>query len=245
MKMMQALRAFGPIDLKNIQRDSLLRWMGLYPLLIALVMRWGVPWLATQMTRQYKFDITPYYGLGMSFMIELMPLLSGMVVGFLLLDQRDDQTLTALQVTPLTINGYLIYRISIPMVLSILTTLLVFPIAGLIQAPLFSLALIALGAAPLAPIYALFLAAFAENKVQGFALVKGAGVVMIPPVIAYFVPMNWQLAFGLIPTYWPAKAFWALLAGETNYWLYLLIGLVYQVALLVLLLRHFNNVMRR
>lgn len=245
MKMMKALRAFGPIDLKNVQRDSLLRWMGVYPLLIALMLRWGVPWLATQLARQYQVDITPYYGLGMSFMLEMMPLLSGMVVGFLLLDQRDDQTLTALQVTPLTINGYLIYRISIPMVLSVLTTLLVFPIAGLIQAPLVPLVLIALGAAPLAPIYALFLAAFAENKVQGFALVKAAGVVMIPPTIAYFVAMNWQLVFGLIPTYWPAKAFWAWLAGEANFWLYLLIGLVYQMGLLVLLLRRFNSVMRR
>lgn len=245
MKMMKALRAFGPIDFKNVQRDSLLRWMTLYPLLIALITRWGVPALAKQLADRYQIDIVPYYGFGMSFMIELMPLLSGMVVGFLLLDQRDDQTLTALQVTPLTINGYLIYRISVPMLISILTTLLVFPIAGLIQAPWISLVLIALGAAPLAPIYALFLAAFAENKVQGFALVKGMGVIMLPPAIAYFIPTNWQVAFGLIPTYWPAKAFWALQAGDINYWLYLLVGLVYQLGLLALLLRRFNSVLRR
>jgi fluoroquinolone transport system permease protein len=245
MKMMKALRALGPIDLQSVRRDSLLRWMGLYPLLIALVLRWGVPMLSTQLARQYGFDLTPYYGLGMSFMIELMPLLSGMVVGFLLLDQRDDQTLIALQVTPLTVNGYLVYRIAVPMLLSVVTTLLVFLIAGLIDVAPIPLAWIALGAAPLAPIYALVLASFAENKVQGLALVKGMGVIMLPPAIAYFVPTNWQLAFGLIPTYWPAKAFWALQAGDMNYWLYVLIGLVYQCALLALLLRRFNTVMRR
>jgi fluoroquinolone transport system permease protein len=46
----------------------------------------------------------------MSFLVVVMPALVGMVIGFLLLDQRDDQTLAALQVTPLTLNGYLIYR---------------------------------------------------------------------------------------------------------------------------------------
>ena len=245
MNMIRALRALGPIDLRSVRRDALLRWIGLYPLLIALMSRWGVPALAAQLADQYELDLIPYYGLLMSFMLELMPLLSGMVVGFLLLDQRDDQTLTALQVTPLTLNGYLVYRISAPILLSVLTTLMVFPIMGLVAISPIALVWLALGAAPLAPIYALFLASFAENKVQGFALVKAAGVVMIPPAVAYFIHSNWQLAFGLIPTYWPAKAFWSLQAGDANYWLYLLAGLVYQSVLLALLLRRFNQVMRR
>ena len=38
---------------------------------------------------------------------------------FLLLDHRDDRTLTALQVTPLTVEGYLAYRIAVPMVVSV------------------------------------------------------------------------------------------------------------------------------
>lgn len=80
---------------------------------------------------------------------------------------------------------------------------------------------------------------------QGFALVKGMGVVMLPPVIAYFIQSGWQVAFGLVPTYWPAKAFWAWQAGDVNYWLYVLAGLAYQGVLLTLLLGRFNSVMRR
>jgi fluoroquinolone transport system permease protein len=245
MNVIRAIRALGPIDLKNVQRDSLLRWIGLYPVLIALIARWGVPVLTRQVAERFDFDLTPYYGLGLSLMLELMPILAGMVVGFLLLDQRDDQTLTALQVTPLTANGYLVYRIAMPMLFSVLTTLLVFPIIGLMPVAPLPLVLMALGAALLAPIYALFLASFAENKVQGFALMKGAGVVMLPPTIAYFVHSPWQLAFGLVPTYWPVKAFWALQAGDTNYWLYVLVGLVYQLFLMLLLLHRFTAVMRR
>ena len=39
----------------------------------------------------------------------------GTVVGFLLLDQRDDQTMTALLVTPLSLGDYLRYRMTLPM----------------------------------------------------------------------------------------------------------------------------------
>ena len=67
--------------------------------------------------------------------------------------------------------------------------------------------LAALAAAPAAPLLALFLAAFARNKVQGFALMKAAGVVIWPPVAAVFVPMPWQLLFGVSPVYWPARVY--------------------------------------
>ena len=71
-----------------------------------------------------------------------------MVLGFLLLDQRDDQTLTALQVTPLSLNGYLAYRISLPMLISLVTTLLMVPLAGLGQVNIAAHLAAALCAAP-------------------------------------------------------------------------------------------------
>ena len=245
MKAMKAMKALGPIDARSVRRDSLLRWLVFYPIFLALLMRWGVPLLTVRLAEQYQFDLTPYYMLLMSFLVVMMPNLVGIIIGFLLLDQRDDLTLTALQVTPLTLNGYLLYRITMPMVLSTLMTMAIFPIAGLVKTEFFPLFIISLGAAPLAPIFALFLAAFAANKVQGFALMKASGVVSIPPLIAYFVKSDWQLAFGIIPGYWPIKSFWVIQSGDTNYWIYLLAGLAYQVLLVVVLLRRFNRVMSR
>jgi fluoroquinolone transport system permease protein len=214
-----------------------------YPLLLAVLIRWGVPPLAARLMAQFQFDLVPYYPLLMSFVLLMTPMLAGMVIGFLLLDQRDDQTLTALQVTPLTLNGYLVYRISMPIVLSLVITLIIFPMAGLVEIGFVPLLLAALSAAPLAPFYALSLAAIAANKVQGFALTKALGVLLVPPVMAYFVPTPWQWAFGLVPLYWPAKLIWLLHAGETSYWFYLLIGLLYQFLLLIVLLRRFNKAM--
>jgi fluoroquinolone transport system permease protein len=243
MKTLRVLQALGPIDAKNISRDPLLRWLVFYPLLLAGLIQWGVPLLTVRLMAQLQFDLTPYYPLLMSFVLLMTPMLAGMVIGFLLLDQRDDQTLTALQVTPLTLNGYLVYRISLPIVLSLMITLVIFPLAGLVEIGFGSLLLAALSAAPLAPFYALALAAFASNKVQGFALTKALGILLVPPLMAYFVLPPGQWVFGLVPLYWPVKLFWLLHTDEPGYWFYLGIGLLYQLLLLLVLLRRFNKTM--
>lgn len=43
MTLLGAVRALGPIDLKSVWRDPMLRWLALLPLALALVLRWFVP----------------------------------------------------------------------------------------------------------------------------------------------------------------------------------------------------------
>ena len=158
--------------------------------------------------RQFGFDLVPYYPLLMSFLPLIAAGMIGTVVGFLLLDQRDDQTLTALLVTPLSLPDYLSYRLSGLMLLSVVFGALMVPLAGLSETTALQVVVTAVTAAPLAPIYALFLGTFAANKVQGFALAKAVGVVMVPCILSYFVTGPWQSAFGFVPHYWPLKVFW-------------------------------------
>ena len=239
------IRALGPIDAKSVLRDGMLRWLIVLPVGWALLARWGAPILTAWLFERFEFDLTPYYTLLTSFLVLMVPALMGAVVGFLLLDQRDDRTLTALQVTPLTVEGYLLYRTAIPMALSVAMMMVTISLAGLVTMGFVPALLASLQAAPVAPMYALFVATFAANKVQGFALLKAAGGLAWPPMLAYFVSSNWQIAFGIDPLYWPVKVFWMLEAGEAGTWLYFLVGLAYQSALIVLLLRRFKNVIYR
>jgi fluoroquinolone transport system permease protein len=243
MNAVRAIRALGPVDARNLRRDAMLRWMVPAPLLVGLVVRYLVPWIAVLLQQRVGFDLRPYYALISSFLLMLSPMLVGMVFGFLLLDQRDDQTLTALQVTPLSLNGYLTYRISLPVVLAAFQSMVMIPLAGL--EPVNGLALVfgALAAAPLAPLMAVFYATAATNKVEGFAVMKISGILFVPPLIAYFVQSNWQWAFGLMPTYWPIKVYWLFQTGSGLAWLALGVGLWYQVGLMAVLLRRFNRVM--
>lgn len=242
MNLRTAFKALGPIDLKTIQRDPLLRWLVGAPLVAALATRWFLPIVFTRLGIFLEFDLMPYYTpiMGASLLM-LVPVLAGMVIGFLLLDQRDDQTLTALQVTPMSLAAYIVYRFTAPILLSAIMTVITLPLAGVTTLGFASLAIVALAAAPLAPLFALFLAAFAQNKVQGFALTKASGLLLWPPIIAYFVQSGWQLAFGLAPTYWPARLLWTLEAGEAYAWIYLLVGLIYQFLIMAILLKRFNR----
>jgi fluoroquinolone transport system permease protein len=97
----------------------------------------------------------------------------------------------------------------------------------------------------LAPIYAVFLGAFASNKVQGFALAKALGVLLIPPLVAYFVNPPWQILFGLDPLYWPVKVFWLVEANAVIAWVYLAVGSVMQLFVLRFLLHRMNRMNHR
>lgn len=239
------LRALGPIDVKSIWRDPLLRWFILVPLLMGAGVRFLLPLLVQPARQLFDFDLAAYYPLWMSMIALVAPMLVGAVIGFLLLDSRDDGTLEALRVTPLSLGGYLLYRCAVPVGLGVLATLVVIPLSGLAPLPFGGLVLVALAAAPFGPLTALYLAAFAENKVQGLALLKVFGVILLPPLAAYFVPPGWQVLFGLAPTFWPMKVYWLLSAGAGGAIWPALAGIVYQGLLIAWLLRRFRWVLSR
>jgi fluoroquinolone transport system permease protein len=130
-----------------------------------------------------------------------------------------------------------------PMVLSFLLTMIVLPLSGLVTIGWPFLLLAVFSAAPMAPIFALALASLSQNKVQGFALMKVSGFVLMPPLAAYFSESKWQLVLGFVPTYWPAKVLW--MGGTTAFWFYLMAGLAYQLLCLGLLARRFERIMYR
>jgi fluoroquinolone transport system permease protein len=241
-----AFRSLGAIDARNVARDSMLRWMAIFTPGFGLLLRFVIPPVAETSNHRFGFDLVAYYPLLMSFIPLFTAGMTGTVVGFLLLDQRDDQTMPALLVTPLSLGDYLRYRLGSLMILSAVFGAVMMPLAGLTETTPLQVCVTAVAAAPLAPLYGLFLGTFAANKVQGFALAKAVGVVFLPCVASYFVTGPWQSAFGLVPHYWPLKVFWLFDDGASGQALaHALIGVVWQAALLMLLMRRFSHVVRR
>lgn len=240
------LRALGPIDIRGVARDHMLRWMVFIPLITALALRWGVPLLTRRVQATYGFDLVPYYPVLLVYFFVLMcPFVFGVLVGFLLLDEKDDHTLAALAVTPLSLSSYLAYRVTIPVALTMGLMFVIFPLANLSRFHPGIILITAIAAAPLAPMFALYLAAQAANKVQGFALMKLSGVVLFAPVLAYFIHSGWEYALGIVPTYWAMKVYWLLDAGKPGVAPYLVAALLYPTLLTVFFAGRFNRVMRR
>lgn len=245
MSSASAMRALAIVDFKSIHRDPMLRWLVFYPVAMGLLVRWGTPWVTGWLMARFQLDLRPYYVLLCSFLAFVMPMLAGAIIGFVMLDQRDDRSLTSILVTPLPLRTYLFCRLLIPLLFSFAVSVLIVELSGLCRIPLWGAVLAALASAAMGPVFCLFFAAFAANKVQGFALMKASGILFVPPVVAWFVPSNWQWLFGLIPLYWPAKVFWMIADGSAWFWIPLLAGALYQVVLIIWFMRRFENIMRR
>ena len=98
---------------------------------------------------------------------------------------------------------------------------------------------IALVAGLVATVVATLLPAFAGNKVEGLAVVRAIGLVfMALPLVPWFLRSGWEPLFGLLPSYWPAKAFWLASAGQPM-WPHLLAGAAFDLVLAWLLVRRF------
>ncbi len=85
----------------------------------------------------------------------------------------------------------------------------------------------------------LLIVAVASNKIQGIAMVRALGMLIAGlPCLPWFIDSAWNLAFGVLPPYWAAKAFWVA-SDHGTWWPYLLGGVVYNLAVAWPLFRRF------
>lgn len=226
-------------DWRNVHRDPISGFMLGLPLGIALMARIGLPLAAPVAERLLGFDIRPFYPFITSFLAMMPALLYGWVVGFMLLEERDEHVLTAIAVTPLGTRGYLRYRMVQPVVMATLVSMVVVHLAALAPVHTARMVPLALMAAISGPYQALFMAAFARNKVEGLALGKLSGVVMLAPLAVVAAPPPWQYLAGVFPPYWVSRAFVDMHGPAGPYWLAVAAGLIVHLAWLIVLARVF------
>jgi hypothetical protein len=126
--------------------------------------------------------------------------LIGWVTGFLLIEDRDDGPLLAVDVTPVGKIGFLAYRLTVSAILSAAITVLALQL--LLPSAAIWLKLLFLVTIPAdAALSAMVLLALARNKVEGLALTKLTNLASIVPFAAA-IPSPLRFVAGIIPTYW-------------------------------------------
>ena len=253
MQTTHLVRTLGRNDVKLIGRDRFLLMIFGFALYIAVVLRYGLPWLDAYLadngvlpSETLALSLADFYPLIVVFMAVFQgAMMSGVIFGFMLLDEKDDNTIKAMLVTPVPLNHYVLYRVMLPSLLGFVLVVGMVLFINQVLLPLWQLLLIAAGASLVAPIAALFYAIFAENKVQGFAVAKFAGLIGYLVVLAWFVPEPWQWLVGLFPPYWICKAYWMALDGHGLWWLALLAGVVLQLGLVQVMVHRFKKVAYR
>jgi fluoroquinolone transport system permease protein len=207
-------------DFKNILRDPTLLLMLFVPLLILFVVRFGVPLLENQFPL-----INNYYKEIVSLFALLSAVIPGFVVSFILLDEKDLHLFPVINITPVSLSGFLISRLVFMLIFGFLSSLLLLIFNGLYTIEFIKSCQLALLCALNTPILILIITAKAKNKVEGLTLLKLAMLTLIIPIIIFFLDNTLEYALAFLPASWV----YLFLDNSQNQTLIFIIGTLYLV----------------
>lgn len=217
-------------DLKNIRKDPIMIYsILLLPIIMVII-------------RLFRAQIpsAELYAVAVLFTMALGPVIFGMLPAFILLDEKDDRTLDAIRVLPISPATFLSYRILSGVVLVFFYSLAAPLIMDFSGIPTNALILCAGLLALETPIVALIIMTYADNKVEGIVAVKIVNAVFLAPFLAYITSPKWTNLLLPVPSYWPIKGFMEATMGN-EFLIYILVGLVYFTGIIAVLIWLFRR----
>lgn len=224
-------------EIKSILRDKMYIFFMLYPFILVLVSLWLIPYLRINASELVANIVVMVFILMTAFIY-------GAVTGFTLLDDQDDQVLYSLRITPIKVSHYILIKLAISYLFGLIATLLVIFTTNFLSANVFDIILIAVLSSLQAPIVALLVNAFASNKVEGFVVMKGSGLILLIPIASIFIT-NWtELLLGVVPGFWVARMVSISLIPADyllNTYVYFVVGIVVNLLFITLLYKKYTK----
>lgn len=210
------------IFIRQIARDSMLYAVCIAPLLAAGFFWYGVPYLEGLLCGYFgqASILAGYYLLFDLFLAVLTPYMFCFASSMVILTEYDENMASYLAVTPVGRRGYLLSRLVFPAVISFFISGILLRLFALTVWTLPMLLTVCLLSSLLSIAVTLLLVSFSHNRVEGMALAKLSGILMIGLPVPFFLTSNIQHLFSLLPSFWIAK-----LSLEIRY-LYLLPALL-------------------
>ncbi|MGM0445440.1 MAG: hypothetical protein ACQEQH_03450 [Bacillota bacterium] len=228
-------------DFKNVFRDKMYIFILLAPVLMGFAFKIIILFLETILLEELAFHLFPYYLLITSFVIIIIPLVSGMLFAFLILEDRDQGIITYLSITPFSKKRYLLYRLSISYLISFISVLFAFYYLHLIEIKFIYLLPVLMMTSLGGPLIVLLISTFADNKVEGFAFAKGVSIFYFIPLAAYFIDSNIEYIFAIFPSFWIYRILEVVDQGDNLYFLYTLLGFLCYFIYICLLMKKFQK----
>jgi len=247
-------------EAKTIVRDPVNLYMCLFPVIILFLSSFVFPMILE--------SIDPIQGtvIKVTMLLLLVVILAfgsfflAAMSTFLLLEQKDEHTLNTIAVTPVGTSGYLKFKMAYIYLMSVAGIIVILLGTKLIAGDKYTIwgtsvfdnidishiVSFAVVNGLFTPALAMLQGAFAKNKVEGFAFIKGTGMLALVPALMVLEAFQGGLQYmlGIFPNFWAIRGMLLKLMPSENganlsYTLYLLIGGVYNVILLVAAYRVF------
>lgn len=249
-------------ELKTIVQDPTNLYMCLFPVIMLILSAFVFP--------EIFESIDPMQGsiLKVTMLLLIIAILAfgsfflAAMATFMLLEQKDEHTLNTIAVTPTGVPGYLKFKMTYIYLMSVVGVIVVLLGTKLIAGDkytLFGMSLFdnlsvwhivsfALVDGLIAPTLGLLQGAFARNKVEGFAIIKGTGMLALVPALMVLEAFqgSMQYVLGISPNFWAIRGMLLKLmpvpvesGADLSFPVYLIIGAAYNVILLVAAYRFF------
>ncbi len=203
---MSRIAALLQKDLRVVYRDGFMLMLFFYPIALALLARVAVPWVPIE-----HFDL--YLAPGV--LLVGGPLF-GTVLGFALIEEREQQTWLLLRVLPISQWALLGYLVTVSGGVSLVMIALSALLYGLpVHDPL-GFTLMTVPTALTTPLLMLALGAATENKVEGLAISKILSSVCFVPALVFVLPVPWQVLLWWNPMYWIYLGLLATYGGSAD-----------------------------
>ncbi len=232
---MKKLITVAANDFRLIFRDNSLKIFLALPLLNLVVIRYGVPYVAT------VYDALEDYIPAVLILATMQGSIAfGFIYSMVFVDEKDTNVAKVYGIVPISKFWFIAFRLIPPFLLATLSTFLL-----LLAEPFYGLPIVAnlvysTLAGLVAPMMTLFVATMATNKIEAMTWQKLFNLPLMVPIASLFVPAPFSFLFAIFPTYWAYQGFSFFIKGG-YFWLYMLIGTVYSLALVVLMINRFTS----
>ncbi|MEG0892160.1 MAG: ABC transporter permease [Oscillospiraceae bacterium] len=204
--MKQVLRAMRPF-LTEITHDFMMAACVAGPILMGAAFRFLIPVLERLLCGRFGAVqmLAPYYIIFDLLLAIMTPLLFCFAGVLVILEELDCGVAKYYAVTPIGKRGYLLSRIGIPALIALVYNAALLCIFSILNIDFAMIILLSVSGGLTAVLISLLVVSFAKNKMEGMALVKLCGLLLIGIPVAYFVASPVRYLFGVFPSFWMAE----------------------------------------
>lgn len=195
------------IFVQQLTKDGMIVMIAIAPLLIGSIFKWGVPYLETELVNYFdETSILQDYFIIFDLLLAILtPYLLCFAAAMTMLDEYDSNVINHLCVTPLGKRGYLFSRLVLPLLFSFIISIIVVTFFSITSWQLLTTIAVVLLTSLLSLTVTLIVFSYSNNKIEGLALAKLSGLVMIGIIIPFVIIDNVQYYFSILPSFWIAK----------------------------------------
>lgn len=186
----------------QIYRDQMLLLLCIAPFLAGIGIKLIIPLTGRILLKYLDFNLMPYYLMADALILVLGPSMIGMMIGLLMLDERDDGICIYLTVTPAGGRAYFTSRLLLPFAYSLAVNLVIVSFCTLGGLPFLWLPAPVILSSFFGILMAMLLVSLASNKVEGLAVSKLLGIILFGIPMAWFANQYLRVIGCLLPTYW-------------------------------------------